>query len=261
MFHTHDRSSLTPPSPIAAAGVAVVSTVLLMGTTAKAAPASETAKAAPEPARHDASAPEEHASAPLRPNGFDFYLGVNTAIPTGKFARGGAPISDVTNLGILATLGVGYRFLRHLDLGLYIDGGVTPINSTGSLGEACDDDAVECDAALVRFGGEARYTFNPEQRVGVWAGVAVVKEYFAFTAKAKETEDLLVALTASGLAYTLRGGVNLRFPEHFKQGVDIFAGYSMGQFSDVEVTTVSGNAKADEKALHGFVLVGAAAVF
>lgn len=222
------------------------------------APTSPVSGAEPSASAPDTVTERDDGYAKLRARGIDFYFGVGGSFAGGSYAADvDTPISDASAGAVTGLLGFGYRFNHHLYLGLYVEGGVGPVN-TSKLFSMCESDELSCSSGLVRYGLEGRYTFNPASQLAWWAGLGIGADKFSVAAKNKESGSTQASILAEGTEVSLKGGVN--FPVAKGSTADVFIGYARGSLSKVSVDLGSSTGEVADPGSNGWLSVGAALV-
>ncbi len=171
----------------------------------------------------------------------------------GYMLPGGQVIQD-TDLaqgyagGIPILLGVGYRLVPALTVGVYAQYGILFLSS-----DLCPGGA-SCSGRDIRIGLEAKLHLRPREKTDPWLGLGFGYEWASFAVARGDTND---NSTYSGFEIVnLMAGLDFHTSKDVRLGP--FFGMTLGQFSSVTTTTGGrlANGSVENPALHQWFLMG-----
>jgi hypothetical protein len=204
----------------------------------------------------------------------EFEIGgrLGLGIPIGDVAGGegevgGEPLNDSIAVQFPLILDVGARINGRIFVGGYLGFGLgVPGNDVADWCDETDDEAgveASCVAYVLRLGAQAHYHFQDRGRADPWVGAGIGYEWAGYGMSAESgSQDVDLSFTAHGLEFVnLQGGVDFALSELLTIGP--FATFTLGRYGRLE-SDCSGacsgfddlEEEIDEKAIHGWLMVG-----
>lgn len=187
------------------------------------------------------------------------------AIPFGKVSGersfdGAADdeMSDFVSGQVPLFVEVGAKIIPNLFVGGYFGLGFG--GSAGKTGDLCDTPDTTCVGVGFRLGIEAQYAFIPQGPVNPWIGYGLGIESVAL---GMSTDGSSSSFGYGGFEYArFSGGADFRLNRVF--GMGPFIDVALGTYTSYSYDPDSGpklSGDLDEKAMHGWITIGARFVF